>query len=427
MDDSLKGRNVVIDISDGASDDDGHSNDDGYGDDDGHRDDDRYGVNDELDDYRLDELTEEDVYEMIFNSDEDGERFYNAYAKVKGFSVQKDNIHKDNEAQRKIEVADGEAEGALAYLCAKAEYDPLFYYKYDVDEKNQLNNLFWRDSTSLTDYMYFGDVLLFDATYRTNAYGKPFVILARVNSHFQTMIFGCALLTAETVETYTWHAADTFSRAICKKFCNEIKKEQSLFRVDKVEIEDFQVYYLSRYQQKDATWSVYYQPTEGIVKCSCSKFESIGFPGCHMISVMKMEHLREIPSYLISQRWTKMAKSSSLHGRTPMPEWVTKMTRYGALSTTCVEMAFYASHSTNAYDEAREEIARLTFKMRELYMLDVQSKQKATGEENNVEGTSMHFGIGDPVIIKHKGSQNLAKDFIPRVRKCGHCRLPGHM
>ncbi|KAI8542542.1 hypothetical protein RHMOL_Rhmol08G0145900 [Rhododendron molle] len=93
MDDSLKGKNVVIDISDGASsddghsdddrygDDDGHSDDDGYGDDDGHSDDDGYGVDDGLGDYWLDELTEEDVYEMIFDSDEDGERFYNAYAK----------------------------------------------------------------------------------------------------------------------------------------------------------------------------------------------------------------------------------------------------------------------------------------------------------------------------------------------------------
>ncbi|XP_058198578.1 protein FAR1-RELATED SEQUENCE 5-like [Rhododendron vialii] len=332
MYDNLKGKNVMIDISDGTSDDDGHSDDDGYGDDDGHSDDDGYGVDDGLDDYRLDELTEEDVYEMTFDSDEDGERFYNAYAKVKVFSVRKDNIHKDNEdivtlrkwvcskegyreakyieredrkkepmaqtrvgcpaifhlkldrksnkyvvanfvsfhnhnligpmgvpflrshrkvrspdkasantmhkvgiktshimdfaaqqsggynkvgytqkdlynhftAQRKIEVADGDAEEALAYLCAKAEYDPLFYYKYDVDEQNRLNNMFWRDSTSLTDYQCFGDVLLFDATYRTNAYGKPFVILVGVNSHFQTAIFGCALLTAETVETYTW-------------------------------------------------------------------------------------------------------------------------------------------------------------------------------------------------------------------------------
>ncbi|KAI8537965.1 hypothetical protein RHMOL_Rhmol09G0064200 [Rhododendron molle] len=107
MDDSLKGK---IDISDGASDDDGHNDDDGYGDDDGYNDDDGYGdddgysddygygVDDGLDDYRFDELTEEDVYEMIFDSEENGERFYNTYAKVKDFSARKDNIHKDNES-----------------------------------------------------------------------------------------------------------------------------------------------------------------------------------------------------------------------------------------------------------------------------------------------------------------------------------------
>ncbi|KAI8555919.1 hypothetical protein RHMOL_Rhmol05G0213400 [Rhododendron molle] len=180
-------------------------------------------------------------------------------------------------AQRKIEVADGDTEGALAYLCAKAEYDTLFYYKYDVDEQNRLNNLFWRYSTSLIDYMCFGDVLLFDAIYRTNAYGKSFVILVGVNSYFKTAIFGCALLTAETIEAYTW---------VLKKFLDSMGNEKMLLSVltdgdkamrraiknvlpnaryrlckwhlkknavDKVGIEDFRVYYLSRYQQDDAT------------------------------------------------------------------------------------------------------------------------------------------------------------------------------
>ena len=54
------------------------------------------------------------------------------------------------------------------------------------------------------DYAAFGDVLVFDTTYRTNAYKKPFVILAGVSNHFMTTIFGCALLPDETMETYTW-------------------------------------------------------------------------------------------------------------------------------------------------------------------------------------------------------------------------------
>ncbi|CAL5430946.1 unnamed protein product [Camellia sinensis] len=39
---------------------------------------------------RLDELTEKDVFEMTFDSKENGERFYNSYAKVKGFSIRRD-------------------------------------------------------------------------------------------------------------------------------------------------------------------------------------------------------------------------------------------------------------------------------------------------------------------------------------------------
>ncbi|KAL7234795.1 hypothetical protein ACSBR1_018284 [Camellia fascicularis] len=65
----------------------------------------------------------------------------------------------------------------------------MFYYKYDVDEENRLNNLFWIDGGSRTDYLCFGDVLMFDTTYWTNAYNKPFVILQGVSNHF----IGCCI------------------------------------------------------------------------------------------------------------------------------------------------------------------------------------------------------------------------------------------
>ena len=60
-------------------------------------------------------------------------------------------------------------------------------------------------------------------------------------------------------------------------------------------------------------------------------------------------------------------------------------------------------------------------------MSHVEGEKTTMGEENNGEATSMHFGVGDPAIIKRKGSHNLAKDFFPKVRKCGYCREPGHM
>ncbi|KAF8011368.1 hypothetical protein BT93_J1848 [Corymbia citriodora subsp. variegata] len=49
--------------------------------------------------------------------------------------------------------------------------NPMFSYAVQVDQNGKLTNLFWRDSLSKFDYDYFGDVLIFDTTYRTNRYG----------------------------------------------------------------------------------------------------------------------------------------------------------------------------------------------------------------------------------------------------------------
>lgn len=38
-------------------------------------------------------------------------------------------------------------------------------------------------------YIYFGDVVTFDTTYRTNLYDTPFGLFVGVKKHFQSIIF----------------------------------------------------------------------------------------------------------------------------------------------------------------------------------------------------------------------------------------------
>ena len=58
-----------------------------------------------------------------------------------GFT-QKDMYNHVN-AMRRIEIKDGDAEAALAYLCGKTEIDSFFlFYKFNVDEESRLTNLF---------------------------------------------------------------------------------------------------------------------------------------------------------------------------------------------------------------------------------------------------------------------------------------------
>lgn len=65
-------------------------------------------------------------------------------------------------------------------------------------------------------YALFGDVMAFDATYRTNAYRKPFVVILGINHHRRTIVFGFALLSDEIEYTYTW-LLETFIIAMNNK------------------------------------------------------------------------------------------------------------------------------------------------------------------------------------------------------------------
>ena len=67
----------------------------------------------------------------------------------------KKDLYNHVDADPRVQMRDGDTEGALAYLCGKSEMDPSFYYKYNVDEDNRLPNLFWVDSTSKLDYTCF--------------------------------------------------------------------------------------------------------------------------------------------------------------------------------------------------------------------------------------------------------------------------------
>ncbi|KAM6562282.1 hypothetical protein CsatB_022280 [Cannabis sativa] len=156
------------------------------------------------------------------------EAFYEMYAKWMGFGTRKDDVRRSHgvivmrsggyermpcqlrdvynrvagaKQEEKIET---DSEGALGFLDCLAERDPNFFVVYQVDEENRLANLFWADGNSRVDYVAFGDVLGFDTTYMTNEYNKPLTVLIGVNHHFNTCIFGFALLLHEKLPSYRW-------------------------------------------------------------------------------------------------------------------------------------------------------------------------------------------------------------------------------
>ncbi|KAK0606541.1 hypothetical protein LWI29_000360 [Acer saccharum] len=73
-----------------------------------------------------------------------------------------------------------DADSLISYMTAKSEMDQRFFFRYTILEDGSMGNLFWSDSMSRCDYRYFGDVISFDSTYRTNCYNRSLVIFVDI-------------------------------------------------------------------------------------------------------------------------------------------------------------------------------------------------------------------------------------------------------
>ncbi|CAL8097001.1 unnamed protein product [Prunus armeniaca] len=142
-------------------------------------------VSQSSDDYGGDIIAprKKDVMGKEFKMIKLAEEYYMSYAKGIGFSVRKDKLVRNSEGKHKQWECEEHclehvkhmsiwstnvAEAAFFYLKAKGAMDPEFFCKFSVDEENRLGNMFWRDFISLLDYIAYGDVLIFNNTYKTN-------------------------------------------------------------------------------------------------------------------------------------------------------------------------------------------------------------------------------------------------------------------
>lgn len=117
---------------------------------------------------------------------------------------------------KKKRIDGGDADRVIKYMQARQKDDMDFYYEYETDEAGCLKRLFWADPQSRIDYDAFGDVVVFDSTYRVNKYNLPFIPFVGVNHHGSTVIFGCAVVSDERVGTYEW-VLKQFLSCMCQK------------------------------------------------------------------------------------------------------------------------------------------------------------------------------------------------------------------
>lgn len=97
-----------------------------------------------------------------------------------------------------------DAQYLMDYFLHMQSRNPSFFYAVQLDDEYRMTNFFWVDARSRMAYNYFGDVVIFDTTYKSNRYGMPFAPFLGANHHRQPIVFGCALLLDESEASLIW-------------------------------------------------------------------------------------------------------------------------------------------------------------------------------------------------------------------------------
>ncbi|WOL04083.1 protein FAR1-RELATED SEQUENCE 12-like [Canna indica] len=130
-------------------------------------------------------------------------------------------------AKRKGAPKLGDIGAMLQHMQQRQVDDPAFYYAIQLDREDQITNIFWRDGRSAIDYLYFGDVVCFDTSYKLNNYGRPLAVFYGVNHHKQLVVFGATLMYDDTDYSFKW-LFDTFKNAMNGKAPDVILTDENV-------------------------------------------------------------------------------------------------------------------------------------------------------------------------------------------------------
>uniref|UniRef100_A0A7N0UYE5 SWIM-type domain-containing protein n=1 Tax=Kalanchoe fedtschenkoi TaxID=63787 RepID=A0A7N0UYE5_KALFE len=113
-------------------------------------------------------------------------------------------------------IENGDATTLVNHFRKRSISEGLFYWDVELDEADRMCNFYWRDARSKEDYNCFGDVIVFDTTYRTNKYDLICAPFIGINHHMQNVVFGCAFTQDETTKTFIW-LFETFLKSMDMK------------------------------------------------------------------------------------------------------------------------------------------------------------------------------------------------------------------
>ncbi|XP_021726195.1 protein FAR1-RELATED SEQUENCE 5-like [Chenopodium quinoa] len=111
-------------------------------------------------------------------------------------------------SRRKMkEIEGGDAQTVIDSLYKRQTEEEDFFFRFKLrgeKNSNRITAIYWRDSEMREDFNVYGDVTVFDTTYKTNKYNLICAPIVGVNNHWQNVMFGCAFIADEKTNTFEW-------------------------------------------------------------------------------------------------------------------------------------------------------------------------------------------------------------------------------
>ncbi|RYR58127.1 protein FAR1-RELATED SEQUENCE 5-like [Arachis hypogaea] len=155
-------------------------------------------------------------------------------------------------------------------------------------------------------------------------------------------------------------AAENYTHAIFYLFVPILDRACAMRVVDSEDNGSYFIHTVSRYGTPGKDWRVIATSDTREVRCTCMRMECFGVPCEHIIAVLVLNNVHEIPRSLILQRWTKDAKLVAVQSMGVIWDSV-QLTQHWCLMDWYRKVCKIACHNTEKFQFVRD-IAMLMLK-----------------------------------------------------------------
>ncbi|XP_019447325.1 PREDICTED: protein FAR1-RELATED SEQUENCE 5-like [Lupinus angustifolius] len=193
------------------------------------------------------------------------------------------------------------------------------------------------------------------------------------------------------------YAATIYTKAVYKEFHEVLLEVSKMKIISTHKISTNVIYKVGKHYSPNRKWHVsHYDGGSNVdIKCSCRRMEFFRMPCSHIIFVLLILDMPQLPSCLVLKRWTKKAKDAHRINfeQCDLSQESVQSSRYGALSDDCRVLCNLACKTEEDFKEMLEKVYNECIRLR--------LKQNSSSLENDVNGNEDQ--VKDPVRVRPKG------------------------